>query len=251
MKTTTFLLIAATFLSGCGGSKILKEPEPLVVTQALANGSDQQLSATLDWVIVRDGPGTWAKNADWDEYFVRVQNLSGETVQLASLVVVDSLGTVIHPEEGRAALVKGTKKTMQRYEGEGLTVKAGVRGTTLMAAGAVTAVTAMSVGAAAALSSSAVAGAAVGGIVLAPVLAVGGVFRGVNNSKVNKQIQSRQTVLPIELQVDEEQVLDIFFPLSPSPKRIELNYVDSRGEHTLFVDTTMALEGLHLLPANN
>ncbi len=51
-------------LSGCGGTKVLKEPEPLVVTRPLATASDQHLSATLDWVIFRDGPGTWAKNVD-------------------------------------------------------------------------------------------------------------------------------------------------------------------------------------------
>jgi hypothetical protein len=63
-------------LSGCGGTKVLKEPEPLQLTNILASTANEQISATLDWVIVRDGPGTWAKNADWDEYLLTVTNLS-------------------------------------------------------------------------------------------------------------------------------------------------------------------------------
>ena len=252
MKTMLFrsgVLLLQLALFGCGGSKVLKEPEPLVVTRALASAADEQLSVTLDWVIVRDGPGTWAKNVDRDEYLIRVDNLSEDSLQLTNIIALDSLGTRIDAGATRKQLIKGTKKAKRRYKGEGLKVKAGAGAGTMMVAGAVTAATAMSVGAAAVFSSSALAGAALGGLVLAPVLAVGGVFRGVNNSKVSNQIESRQTLLPVVLQKKEEKSLDIFFPLTPSPRQIELTYVDSQGGHTLIVDTQAALEGLHLVQA--
>ncbi len=51
------------------------------------------------------------------------------------------------------------------------------------------------------------------------------------------------------LQEEEEKNLVIFYPLAPSPGHLELTYVDSRGEHTLIVDTQAALEGLHLVQA--
>ncbi len=86
-------------------------------------------------------------------------------------------------------------------------------------------------------------------VVLVPVLAVGGIVRGVNNSKVNNQIETRQTLLPVVLQKEEEKNLVIFYPLAPSPGQLELNYVDSRGEHTLIVGTQSALERLHLVQA--
>ncbi len=128
------LLVLSSFLffllglSGCGGTKMLKEPEPLVVTQSLGTASDQHFSATLDWVIFRDGPGTWAKNVDWDEYMIGVENLSDDSLQLTNITVVDSLGTQIEPRQDRKQLVKGTKETKRRYKGEGLKVKAGVSG---------------------------------------------------------------------------------------------------------------------------
>ena len=246
MNNLTITIAIVSLLTGCGGSKVLKEPEPLVLTQALAAASDERLSATLDWVIVRDGPGTWARNVDWDQYLVRVRNLGSESLEITNISVVDSLAVLIEPGYSRKGLIKGTKSAKRRYKGEGLKVKAGAGAGTLLLGAAATGVTVASFGAAAALSSSAMAGAAVGGLVLAPVLAVGGVLRGVNNSKVNNQIELRQTLLPLELSGEEEKAFDVFFPLTPSPRRIEIRYVDGRGEQLLVVDTQAALDGLHL-----
>ena len=226
-----------------------KDPEALVVPQPLATASDQNLSATLDWVIFRDGPGTWARNVDWDEYLIRVYNSGDDSIQLTNITVIDSLGAPAEVGVSRKKLVKASKKTKKRYKGQGLEVKAGVSAGTLVAAGAVTMAAAASAAGVATLGSSALIAGAATGILLAPVLAVGGIVRGVNNSKVNDQIESRQTLLPITLQQDEERNLDIFFPLSPSPRQVQLTYVDSQGEHTLIVDTHVALEGLHLVKA--
>ncbi len=74
----------------------------------------------LDWVIVRDGPGTWAKNSDWDEYLLRVSNLSDQPIRVTRLTVVDSLSTRIESQSTRKALVSGSKETAQRYEKAGM-----------------------------------------------------------------------------------------------------------------------------------
>ena len=251
IRASVFGVLAAVALSGCGGTKLLKEPEPLVVTRSLAAASDQRLAATLDWVIVRDGPGTWAKNVDWDEYLIRVQNLSDESIQVTNITALDSLGTQIETGKNRKQLVNGTKETKRRYTGEGLTVKAGLGAGTLLAAGAVVgATTAAIIGATLMTASTGTVVAVTGGILLVPVFAVGGVMRGVNNSRVNKQIETRQTLLPIVLQEGEEKSLNIFFPLAPSPRQVEITYADSQGDHTLIIDTRAALEGLHLVPAD-
>lgn len=242
-------LLALLGLSGCGGTKVLKEPEPLVVTQPLATASDQHLSATLDWVIFRDGLGTWARNVDWDEYLIRVQNLGDDSLQLTNICVVDSLGTRIEPRQDRNQLVSGTRETKRRYKDEGLQVKAGLSSGTLLGVGVLGAAGTSGLGAAG-MAGGGVAAGAVAAIVLIPALAVGGIVRGVNNSKVNSQIESRQTLLTLVLQEDEENGLDIFFPLAPSPQQVELSYLDSRGEHLLVIDTRAALMGLHLVQAD-
>jgi hypothetical protein len=253
MKNSTMTLRSCCLfllfgLTACGGTKVLKEPEPLVIAQALATSSDQRFSATLDWVIFRDGPGTWARNVDWDEYMIRVGNQGDDSLQITSIVVVDSLGTRIEPRQDRKQLVKGSKETKRRYKGEGLKVKAGLSGGVLLGAGVFAATTSSGLGAAAMAGGGAAAGAAAV-VVLVPVLAIGGIARGMNNRKVNDQIEARQALLPVVLREEEEKVLHIFFPLSPSPQQLELTYLDSGGDHTLVVDTRSALEGLHLVQA--
>ncbi len=252
-------LISACFLAGCGGTKILKESQPIQTTKPLATNFDQQVIATLDWVIVRDGPGTWAKNADWDEYLLRVSNASDGHVKIMKIVVIDSLETRIEPAFGRKQLIKGSKLTAHRYKTSGIKVKAGRGAGTMLVAGA--AVTVIGVGAANAAAMGAIlggastagtAGAAAGGLLLlGPALAVGGVVRGVNNSKVNKQIELRQTPLPSEISARQELALRVFFPIAPSPRCVELTYTDAEGTHILVIDTRTALDGLHIISAQN
>ena len=40
--------------------------------------------------------------------------------------------------------------------------------------------------------------------------------------------------------------MNLFFPIAPSPASIEVNYSDASGQHVLLIDTTAALNGLHL-----
>jgi hypothetical protein len=248
------MLAGIAVVSGCGGTKVLKDTQPLQVTQPLATTSERQVAATLDWVIVRDGPGTWAKNADWDEYLLRVTNLSDQPLQVTGVIVVDSLNARIASQPGRKQLVRESKANVRRFKDSGLKIKAGRGAGTMLVAGA--AVTTIGVTAASATvytaamsgaAAGATAGAAVGGLLLlGPALAIGGIVRGVNNSKVNQRIEERQTALPLEVPVGQELPLDVFFPLAPSPQAIEVRYTDAAGEHVLAVDTREALTGLHM-----
>ena len=114
------------------------------------------------------------------------------------------------------------KKTARRYEDEGVEVRAGFGGATLVAVGGVTASVGMSAGAAAMYSSGAALGA-VGALLVAPVLVTGGIVRGVNNSNVNREIEKRQATLPRVVHADETVALSLFFPIAPSPSGIEVH----------------------------
>jgi len=255
-KTISTLVIInfLGILSGCGGTWVLKEPVAMQTTQPLATVSDQQITATLDWVIVRDGPGTWAHNADWDEYLLRVSNLSDGPIKVTRIIVVDSLDTQLEPQPDRKKLVKGSKQTARRYKNSGIKVKAGRGAGTMLVAGA--AVTVVGIGTAQAVAMStfmsgatvgAGTSAAVGGLVLlGPALVVGGVARAVNNSAVNGKIVLRQTELPLNVSPSEELKLDVFFPLAPSSRMVKVIYADVNGENNLILDTVATLNGLHI-----
>jgi hypothetical protein len=236
-------------LAGCGGgTKLLKEPVPLPEAVSLENAMDRTLEVTLDWVIVRDGPGTWAKNADWDEYRLRVANLSGGTVRIAGIAIVDSLDFQQDANADRKQLVKASRAATNRYKGEGLTVKAGIGGGALMmAAGVATYSVAASAATAAAMAgSTAAAGTALAGVFIAPVLVTGGIMRSANSRRVGKEIALRQTDFPFALAPGNSEQVTAFFPLAPSPKCVVLSYVDATGEHQLILDTSEVLDGLHI-----
>ncbi len=249
-----FALLAAcsAILCGCGGgTKLLKEEQPITATKPLAETSDERVDLSLEWIIVRDGPGTWARNADWDEYLLRVVNRSDAAVVIEGITVFDSLDTALTPFNRRKDLVKASKQTARRYRDEGIEVKAGQGAGSLLVAGA--AVTVVGAGAVTATAmgavlggTSATVGAAGGLLILGPAIAVGGVFRGMNNSSVNTAIGERHTPLPRTVDAGDTQILDVFFPIAPSPQRIEVLYSDTSGSHRITLDTYDAVGGLHL-----
>ena len=86
-------------------------------------------------------------------------------------------------------------------------------------------------------------------LAVTPAFAVAGIVRGVRNGQVNDRIEDRQSKLPAAIAAGEEQALDLFFPLSPSPTRIQITYADAQGaSHQLDIDTSKTLAGLHLAP---
>ena len=248
----TILFAATAFaLSACGGTKLVKHPTalPTPVEASFASATDAALGARLEWIIVRDSPGTWAKNADWDEYFIRVRNTSGAPIRITGVSVVDSLGQANPTLGKRKALVKASRKNAKRYKQSNLRVVAGVSGTTITAAGVGVG---LGMGGVAASGGGMLAGAAGAAafLTVAPAFAVVGIFRGVRNSQVNNRIEDRQSKLPASIAAGEEQALDLFFPLSPSPTRIQITYADAQGtSHQLDIDTSKTLAGLHLGPS--
>jgi len=261
-KTSIFIAcIFIVVLSGCAkGTKLIKEPEPYEIAKPIASASDERLVATLDWMIVRAGPGAWAKNADWDEFLLRFENLSDSSIQITNVLVYDSLGTQIDTRPDRKKLVKGSKETKRRYADSDIKIMAGWGVGALAVTGVMAGMAAYSIvtsaigfggfGATSSVGTASAAGV-VGGmavVVAAPVLVFSPIQRSSDNRKVNKEIIRRQTVLPLEIPSSQELPADLFFPLTPSPTHLEIIYTDTENEYRLIVDTREALNGLHLIP---
>lgn len=228
-------------LAACAGSKILKEPKALQLVEPLAAAIRDDVEVDLAWVIVRDGPGTWARNADWDEYIFVVRNPGAAPLEVTSMSLHDALGERVSPEADRTALVRASRQAVRRYREADLKVKAGFGGAALVATGAV-----VWYGVAAPIAGVAAGGAALGvatgAVIAAPILVVGGLMRANNHRKVNDEIVRRQTTFPIKLAPGEERTVSVFFPLTPSPKRIDVEL----GTDIVTIDTTGILTGLHL-----
>ena len=245
-------LLVCLALSACSsGAKVRKEERALTVAHPITSGNSPHAEAYLDWVIVRNGPGSWADDADWDEYLMRIKNTSNQSMRVTSVAVHDSLHNPVETVGVRPELVKGSRRTIRRYDDENLQVEAGVGGTALIAAGSASYVaatataTAVITGSAAATTATAT-GAVVGAFVVAPILVISGSLQNARDAKVAEIINERQTSLPLILAPGESKQVHFFFPLAPSPRKLEIVYQTAGNAHPLVVDTREALRGLHI-----
>lgn len=257
MHSRLALLCAASLaLSACGGTKLVRNAAPVTPPDhPIAVAADTKLAAQVTFIIVRNGPGAWARNGDWDEYLLQVRNASASPVEIRAVDVTDSSGFTAVQLADRADLVQASKLTAKRYRNAGIKMSAGRGGAGLVAAGVGAGVVgygaAVAAGTSAALGAGGAAGggaaAAAGGFILAaPVLVGVGIVRMVNNSKVDDRIESRATPMPVNLPAGGDVLLDVFFSISPSPLRVTIHYSDDQGDHRLELDTRQVLHGLHL-----
>jgi hypothetical protein len=207
------LAAACVILAGCTGPALLKEPRPVESSKALAEGRDERILASIEAVILRNGPGAWARDAEWDEYLIRIRALSDEDVEIRGIAIFDALENRVEPCQDGRQLVDGTREIHARY------VKSGKQEE----------------------------GPAVpplrqfGGLPASPVSAipvlVDAVIGGTTYWQVNREIQRRRTTLPVHLPGRAETNIDLFFPRTPLSERAEFVYVDRHGEHRLHIDT--------------
>jgi len=239
--------VAMSALSACAYNKKLDQPVPLEPKSAIASAADVRLSARIDAVIVRDGPGSWSKNADWDEYLLHVHATSGWSLDITRVVVVDSLGKRHKPRAYMKELADESKEIAKRSKDEDLEVTANA-GAALFWTGYFVGGASAAAGLATLGTAGAAAGAAAGGLLVAPVLMTAGVVVAAQEYQVQREIDRRNTLLPLTLAAQQDLPVTLYFPIAPSPQRVEITYTDPAGEHVLAIDTVTALAGLHLLP---
>jgi hypothetical protein len=251
------LLLAAWLgLAGCGGTKLLRDPAPPIDVSSKIAAQDARLEVKIAAVIVRNGPGSWAQAASWDEYLIRARNASTLPLRVTGVGILDSSGARAAPQRERSDLTTASQQTERRYKSAGWIITPGSGQAGPVVAGVMASTAAAALGAATSASTSAgmmggvaATGAAAATVVLGGAVLIGyGINRAVNNYQVNEEIGRRATTLPVTLAAEQELVLDLFFAYSPSPSRLELAYEDAAGAYRLDIDTRAALAGLHLGP---
>jgi hypothetical protein len=249
-----FMLVPAV-LAGCGGTKVLREARPLEQTSALLAQSDGRVHVSLDSVVVRNGPGSWARDANWDEYRFRVRSATGGGVRLTGVHLLDAVGHRVAASSDRGDLVDATREVERRYEISGQLARS-PGGWTYVAGGVATAAVGTAVAAGAMYGAALSGGAVAGGAVAAANLLVGGgliligagAVRVVNNVQVGMELRERQTALPLMVGASESRV-NLFFPITPLPKAMDITYTEGGVEHRMQMHAGAALAELHLARA--
>lgn len=204
------------------------------------------LEVDLATVIIFKGPGSWKREARWDEYLVAVVNHGEQPLVVESAELIDVEQVARFPGDDPWKLEELSRTNWDRYGKRGLALAAGAGGVALYSAALV------DVAASPWLAGGA-AGSAMVALAVIPVVALVDVsvvaLRNHENRRaVEKEFQRRRLVLPHELAPGQSAAGSLFFPMTPGPQRL---LVRGRvgGEPVVATLELPALAGLHLKPA--
>jgi len=201
---------------------------------------------TLETLIVFKGPGSWKREARWDEYVVKLTNRGGEPIVVNSAELIDLLGQPQVPGDDPWRLEKLSYTNWDKYGKTGLKLLAGAGAVALYG----TALVATSMG-----SFMAGPGAAAGGTALLDVIPVVAVvditavaiMNHNNKAKVQKEFDRRRLSLPLTIAPGQNVAGSLFFPMTPGPQRLILKGRTGDAPLELVLDLK-PLAGLHLKP---
>ena len=248
-RRPTFLtgtVIALVFCCQCGcvatKYKLAKKDTPPVQPINIAFPASPPLQATLATLISYGGPGSWKRQALWDEYVVAIENHGERPLAIDSATLTDSAGTPFPVGSDPWVLEKQSKKLEKQYRDRGQAfMRAAGPGVLIVGVGAAT------VSAAAGstvLVSAGMVGAAVATIVVLPVYYASVLGINHHNKKaVLTEFKRRRLPLPLTLAPGETRTGSLFYPMVRSPGSLTLNSSNESGSAT----AVLPLEFLHAL----
>lgn len=236
-------LIALCVLLGACSPQIRMSQDPIAGSVAdygwIATAPDG-VSVTIHTVLTRNDPGSWARDAGWDEYIITVKNSSPSSVQVTQVQLYSPyFPSGQQSSLSRPQLEKASRETLQAVRDVTLVAGAGAFavGTTVAVAGssAVVAATAPVVG----------------------VVVLGAVDSQLQQSEIrrNRERQDESLIeltilergihLPLTVPAGRQTIRSAFFPLTPAPNRLLMNYRANDESRVLQLDLP-ALAQLHI-----
>lgn len=246
------LLIASVVFSGCVSSKYKltqgKPTPPVIINLAAAQ---MPAEAIVHSVIIYQGPGSWKREAYWDEYVVSVSNRGDTPLRIEQAELIDGDSNVVRAGEDPWALDKESRSWWKEVQasqtstlvalGAGAAV-AGVIATSSLAT--LNATVVLSTVGVTSNFGAVTAGAAVAAIAL-PVYAVTIVtINHRNKAQVAAEFNRRRLALPETLPPGASRSGSLFLRVTPSPRRLVLRGQAGGQPWELSVDLA-PLAGLH------
>ena len=242
------LLVTVLGAGGCAQTRMLRDSQASDPTLVSVRGTDQNLDAVLQGVITPNSPGSWVKNARWDEYLITLRNRSDSPVSLDGYVLRDASGLEWRAGTARRELIKATKASERQHRdlardsrssSKPKSRKHAVAAAATIGAPAIAGASAGGVAFGASASTLAAAGAAYGGIVFGLASAVD---YGIQATRIGRELTRRSEGLRRELDASAESTGSVFFPRTQAPEAIRIDYtVDGRQAHmTLRMEQLLA-----------
>jgi len=221
-------------LGGCVSAKY-KTVETKTPPPALNLTSEQSpVFVTVQSVIVYRGPGSWKRDAYWDEYIVALANQGETSATLESVTLTDFTGTASPPSDNPWALEKQSRDREEELRANVKDVLLQIGGGYIIMSAAVT-------------GGLAVAGFA-GGVLAMPAFVAGTIYANVHQRHlVEKQFAQRRIVLPTTIPPGQSVQGSLFFRISPGPKQLAF-LIQYDGNYQKVVVDLAPLAGLHFKP---
>jgi hypothetical protein len=198
------------------------------------------LEASLYTLIIPGGPGSWKKEAFWDEYVVTFHNSGDQPFQVASIKLVDFTGSPRQPGDDPWKLERESKSLAKRYQDAGMTVVRVAAPRVLVTAAE------SSRAAGAAIGGAGAATAATATAVALPLYGATVLGMNLHNKKsIKAEFNRRRLRLPLALAAGETRTGSLFFPLVPNPQSLIVSWSSESdgGDSVLPLDF---LQGLHV-----
>ena len=218
--STGLILGLSIALTGCVTSKkyrLAKDDTPPARTLGWSI-STPAAELTLNKVIIFKGPGSWKKEARWDEYLVQISNHGSQPLTIESAQLIDVSNAPQIPGGDPWKLEKISYTNWDKYGKTGLKVLAGAGAVALYGAATYSVALASAWGGAA-------GGGAVAMLSIIPVVALVditavAVMNHQNKGKVQAEFDRRRLALPLTIAPGQDVAGSFFFPMTPGPQRL-------------------------------
>jgi hypothetical protein len=238
----SFLLAAAlSIMTACVSPKYKRADNQTPPVQPLnVKFPSSMLDTSLYTVISDGGPGSWKREAFWDEYVISMHNDGERVLTIADATVTDYAGAVRAAGTDPWALERESKTLEKRYR------EAGIAFARIAAPRVIVSAAEPGVVASAGIGASGAAAAATATAVALPVY--GATVFGINmhnKAAIKKEFNRRRIPLPLTLGPGETRTGSFFFPMVPNPQSLTLRWTSSAGEGDASLELHF-LEGLHV-----
>jgi hypothetical protein len=201
------------------------------------------LEASLYTEISDGGPGSWKREAFWDEYVVTVHNQGDRALKVTSVTLADYEGVPRPAGSDPWALEKESKTLGYR--------DAGVAFARIAAPRVIATTAEPGIVASAGIGSTGAAAAATATAVAIPVYGLTVLEINMHNKKaIKKEFDRRRLPLPLTLGPGETRTGSLFFPMIPNPQALTLRWTGTAGDDEAALDLHF-LEGLHVVSAGS
>jgi hypothetical protein len=242
---TAILMVVLGCQCGCVATKykLAKKSTPPVQLLNIAFPPSPALQPTLATLITYRGPGSWKREALWDEYVVTLENHADRALTIDSAALADAAGMPYAAGADPWVLEKQSKKLEKQYRDRGESfMRAAGPGVLIVGVGAAT----FSATVSTVFISAGAAGAAVAAVFVLPVYYVSVLgINHYNKKAVLKEFNRRRLPLPLTLEPGETRTGSLFFPMVRSPSSLTLGWSNDGGS-ALAVLPLEFLQALHV-----